>query len=181
MKPTAIRANKPDLSLISSISSISSITSTNNVPAQNKMAVCSTPSKNHSLNASPAIANITQNLSSGAIISTATNNSIANTTAIGMLTAQNTSAVSRDDSHLHGIKTNTARDQPIPINNVILPSAPAFSAVAKHNASLHTANDGRPNQQYSRCGTICNLTFHGKNVLFFSFVHRQQIQPPQAM
>lgn len=151
MKPTAIRANKTDLSLN---------TSTNNVPAQNKMAVCSTPSKNHSQNASPAIANITQNISSGAIITTSTNNSIANATVTGILTAQNTSAVIRDDSHLHGIKTNTAREQPIPMNNVILPSAPAFSAVAKHNASLHTANDGRLYHQYSRFGTIFRFKFN---------------------
>lgn len=137
MKPTAVRANKSD---------VNSNLSSNIVAAQIKMAVCTTPSKNHSLNTSPPTANSTQinSISSGATISTAlTNITTTNSSTIGITPSQIQSNINRDESYSHANKTNSTRDQQPIQNNIIPTSAPAFAAVAKHSTSQHTANDGR--------------------------------------
>lgn len=127
-----MRANKSDLN--------STINSTSTVPSK---AVCSPPNKNQSHNASPAIANSTQQSLSGAPTipsSTSSTTSIISSisSSSAVATSQIQSSSARDENHSHANKTISTRDQQ-PIQNSIIPTtAPvAFAAVAKH-----TANEG---------------------------------------
>lgn len=156
VKPTAVRANKPE---------INSTVNNNITSSAPSKTVCSTPNKNQSHTASPAIANnnsTQQNVSSGAptiplststtSITTSSNSSssggivtIQNQLPLAVSAAATAAAVSsRDENHSHANKTISTRDQQ-PLQNSIIPTtAPvAFAAVAKHSSSQHTTNEGQ--------------------------------------
>lgn len=144
MKPTAVRASKPE-----TISIVNNTTSSAPIKT-----VCSTPNKNQSShNASPAIANSTQQIvSSGAptIPPTSSTTSITSSnssSSSGVTPSQQIQAIAaRDENHSHVTKTISTRGDQQPIQNSIIPTtAPvAFAAVAKHSSSQqHTANEGK--------------------------------------
>lgn len=137
MKPTAVRANKSDLN-----------STANNMSSAQSKTVCSTPNKNQSHNASPAAANLVQLNASGASAvpsnASTTNVTTSISSASGVPSSLNLSSSARDENHPLTIKSIATRDQQ-PLQNSIIPTtAPvAFAAVAKHNTSQHTANEGK--------------------------------------
>lgn len=143
MKPTAVRANKSDLS--------SSINNTSSVQSK---TVCSTPNKNQSHNASPASANSTQQNVSGApsITSTSLTSNVTSSNS-GVISLQTQSSAVRDENQSNANKAISQRDQQ-PLQNSIIPTTVpvAFAAVAKHSTSQHTANEGNssPDEQVCR-------------------------------
>lgn len=145
MKPTAVRANKSDLS--------SSINNTSSVQSK---TVCSTPNKNQSHNASPASANSTQQNVSGApsITSTSLTSNVtsSNSSSSGVISLQTQSSAAREENQSNANKAISQRDQQ-PLQNSIIPTTVpvAFAAVAKHSTSQHTANEGNSSSDERLC------------------------------
>lgn len=134
MKPTAVRPSKSDLNS-TMISSLSAPIKT----------VCSTPNKNQTHIVSPATSISVQPNAIGTSVASSTSSSTSATSSIS--SASGAASTPRDENHSHANKPISTRDQPPILNSIIPTTAPvAFAAVAKHNTSQHTANEGNTPQ-----------------------------------